>query len=329
MSQYVYVLINPALRGLLKIGRTSRSPEERAQELSTSTGVPQAFIVAYECIVSDGNAAEKLIHDELAREGYRINNSREFFEVPLKVAIKVIDRVCQSLPKTIDFIDNTQEEDEPEAFNFLELGLASLTGTDTVLQNYEQAKKYFEKAVLVRDIAAYQYLADIHLWGMGVKLNTVEAIRLLEEGGRRGNSHCFFKLWEIFSGWICPPLNIEIERNPSELHPTNADVAFGWYLDSLDIGDNSNGISTLDEIYCESYLKWTLSLPVDGKPLAGRHTQRLLQPKIDACRGAALKIKAGRAKGILIHELKEHGSGTHISFGPMMKLCPSASSTRL
>ena len=143
MNQYIYVLINPSLKGLLKIGRTNRSPEERAQELSTSTGVPQPFIVAYECIVSDGVAAEKLIHEELASGGYRINESREFFQIPLNVAVKVIDQVCQSLPEPDDFLANEQDEEGLNAISFLELGLTHLNGTDSVLQNYEQAKKMF------------------------------------------------------------------------------------------------------------------------------------------------------------------------------------------
>ena len=49
---YVYILINQSYRygglrrKLLKIGQTSRNPEERAKELS-STGVPTPFEVAY------------------------------------------------------------------------------------------------------------------------------------------------------------------------------------------------------------------------------------------------------------------------------------------
>ncbi len=42
---YVYVLMNSSMRGLVKIGKTEREPEERAKELSASTGVPTPFMV--------------------------------------------------------------------------------------------------------------------------------------------------------------------------------------------------------------------------------------------------------------------------------------------
>lgn len=312
MNQYIYVLINPSLRGLLKIGRTTRNPEDRALELSTATGVPQAFIVAYECIVGDGVAAEKLIHEQLASEGHRINDSREFFQVPLKVAIRVIDRVCQIFPESDKSLNSPQDEEATNAISFLELGLAHLSGTESVLQSFDKARTCFEKAVLLREAMAYQYLADIHLWGMGVKLDTSEAIRLLQEGGEKGDAHCFYKLWQIFSGQAHPPLDIEMERNPSELHLTNAEVAFGWYLSALDEGNDLDEKSMFVETYCWDYLGWAGA--------TGRFAQRLLQPKIEAYRDSALKIKSARANGIPINELRESTAGANISFGPMMKL---------
>lgn len=320
MNQYIYVLLNPSLKGLLKIGRTNRSPEERAQELSTSTGVPQPFIVAYECIVSDGVAAEKLIHEELATEGYRINESREFFQIPLKEAVKVIDRVCQSFPQSDGFLDNEQDEEGLTAISFLELGIMHLEGTDSVLQNYVEARKCFEKAILFKEIAAYRQLADIHLWGMGVRLNTAEAIRILEEGGKKGNTGCFFILWQIFSGNTFPPIGIKIERDPSELNPTNADVAFGWYLNALTMREEAYEKKLLDEVYSEMYLRWAVSLPRTGNSLSGRYTHRLLQPRIDSSRDAALIIKAARAEGIVISALKDIHTKANISFGTMMEL---------
>src|SRR5581483_11866894 len=45
---YVYVLSNATMPGLLKIGKTTRSSDERARELSRSTSVPSRFVVEYE-----------------------------------------------------------------------------------------------------------------------------------------------------------------------------------------------------------------------------------------------------------------------------------------
>jgi T5orf172 domain len=46
---YIYALINPSLEGLVKVGKTTTNPEKRANELSSVTGVPMQFIVAYSC----------------------------------------------------------------------------------------------------------------------------------------------------------------------------------------------------------------------------------------------------------------------------------------
>jgi hypothetical protein len=44
---FIYILINPSMAGLVKIGKTTRDPEARAKELSQATGVPTPFYVAY------------------------------------------------------------------------------------------------------------------------------------------------------------------------------------------------------------------------------------------------------------------------------------------
>jgi len=95
-SGYIYILVNPALqKNLLKIGMTSRSPEDRASELSTVTGLPSSFVVAYEEIVPDIELAEKLMHQRLHK--YRTNVRREFFSLPLKNAIEIVNQVSKTV----------------------------------------------------------------------------------------------------------------------------------------------------------------------------------------------------------------------------------------
>ena len=65
-SGWVYVLTNPAYAGLVKIGHTARDPETRAAELSSGTGVPARFAVAYAHQVKDHEALEGLAHGRLA-----------------------------------------------------------------------------------------------------------------------------------------------------------------------------------------------------------------------------------------------------------------------
>lgn len=87
----VYVLHSYSVKGLLKIGGTSRSAEERAKELST-TGVPTPYMVLYSHAFSDWEEAEGRVHARLRR--YRINEDREFFSVEPKVAIDEIRRIA-------------------------------------------------------------------------------------------------------------------------------------------------------------------------------------------------------------------------------------------
>jgi hypothetical protein len=65
--------------GLVKVGKTTRSPEERAKELSSATGLPTPFIVVYEQYFQDCDLAEAFVHTYLAESGHRVADNREFF----------------------------------------------------------------------------------------------------------------------------------------------------------------------------------------------------------------------------------------------------------
>ncbi len=89
-SGYIYVLINPSFEGMVKIGKTTRDPNERAKELSATTGVPTPFILVYYKQFKDCNIAETEIHQILESNGYRVNENREFFKISSTEAIKLI-----------------------------------------------------------------------------------------------------------------------------------------------------------------------------------------------------------------------------------------------
>jgi hypothetical protein len=76
--------------GLVKIGKTEREPDERAKELSGVTGIPTPYSVAYDEWFADCSRAEEYIHTLLTANGYRVADNREFFSVPVKVAIKAV-----------------------------------------------------------------------------------------------------------------------------------------------------------------------------------------------------------------------------------------------
>lgn len=94
---FVYVMVSPALKeDFLKIGKTIRSPQKRAQEISTGTGVPLRFYVVFQVMVSDCHQVEKLVHTELA--SHRSTSSREFFEIPLDKAVEAIRAIALYYP---------------------------------------------------------------------------------------------------------------------------------------------------------------------------------------------------------------------------------------
>lgn len=89
---YIYVLANDSLP-YVKVGKTTRSPEERAKELTT-TGVPTPFKVAYKVYVEDCDSLERRVHQRLHK--YRVRNNREFFEVDLTVAVSTIEELTDT-----------------------------------------------------------------------------------------------------------------------------------------------------------------------------------------------------------------------------------------
>lgn len=90
--EFLYVISNPSMPGLIKVGRTTTSPEQRLKELNT-TGVPTAFEIEVVFSVQDSSQAEKHAHKALIK--FRENSRREFFKVSPKTAI---NKIIKSVP---------------------------------------------------------------------------------------------------------------------------------------------------------------------------------------------------------------------------------------
>jgi len=84
----VYVVSNPAMPGLVKIGR-SIDVEARLAQLSNVTAVPLPFILEF-VDATDGEVCEveRLAHQLLAE--HRINPCREFFRASVSQAISAV-----------------------------------------------------------------------------------------------------------------------------------------------------------------------------------------------------------------------------------------------
>lgn len=85
---YIYVLVNPCIPNLVKIGRSKNGGQARANNIY-QTGVPAPFSVHFEMIFEDAIAAESLIHSRLSE--HRYSKSREFFQIsPQEAATKIV-----------------------------------------------------------------------------------------------------------------------------------------------------------------------------------------------------------------------------------------------
>ena len=85
---WVYVLTNPAMPGLVKIGMTTRNASARSAELTASSGAPAPFIIAWSRAVSDCAFVEFAVHRML--DDRRVSGKREFFRCDVPTACQVI-----------------------------------------------------------------------------------------------------------------------------------------------------------------------------------------------------------------------------------------------
>lgn len=90
-DEWVYILTNSAMPGMLKIGYTKLDPFKRASQISRGTGVPLGFDVewAYKCF--KGERVEQEVHRYFKKQ--RVNKQREFFKVSLEEAQQIIEKI--------------------------------------------------------------------------------------------------------------------------------------------------------------------------------------------------------------------------------------------
>lgn len=130
---YVYVLTNPAMPGLVKIGLTSADdPRSRAEQLYT-TGVPLPFTVEYAGRVANPAQVESSLHN--AFRDQRVNPRREFFELEPDQVIGLLQLlnaedattyIADELAKDLEKAEKAASERfirRRPALNFLDMGL--------------------------------------------------------------------------------------------------------------------------------------------------------------------------------------------------------------
>ena len=90
-TEFVYVLVNKSIPGMVKIGMTVRNVEERAKEISSATGVPTPWVPIYSFQCFNSYKLEQEIHEYL--DAIRVNENREMFAMSSTDAIKIVKQL--------------------------------------------------------------------------------------------------------------------------------------------------------------------------------------------------------------------------------------------
>lgn len=234
---HIYVLINPSIEGLVKIGKTAREPKSRAKELSQATGVATPFYVAFSIEVADCHSAEEFVYAVLEHNGYRRSSNREFFEMPLQDAIEVLmlaqkELQKQALPasQTNPATPSDSEESVDEAAFSQHPGVAILEkasnlyyGIGDELEDKKEALRLLHQAKALNFAPAFTCLAD-HFRTEADRLYSEDesfdchelrerALEVLKEGAQKGHGRCYAKMSELYDGYCwCFNLKPELEN---------------------------------------------------------------------------------------------------------------------
>lgn len=94
-SNWVYVMVNPSMPGIVKIGYTTTSIPQRVKELNaqTSSITPWYPTFSYKC--PNGRMLEEEVHTYLENRGLRVNDKREGFTVTTEEAATLIRELGQ------------------------------------------------------------------------------------------------------------------------------------------------------------------------------------------------------------------------------------------
>lgn len=107
MTEIIYILINEAMPGYVKIGRTTNL-EQRIRSLDV-TSIPLPFECFYACTVNDANFVEKQLHDAFL--DHRVRSSREFFELSPERAVAALRLAeIQNVTPKKDFVDSAEDQ---------------------------------------------------------------------------------------------------------------------------------------------------------------------------------------------------------------------------
>jgi hypothetical protein len=142
MEGIIYILANPAMPGIIKIGKTTKEDVKIRMKELYSSGVPLPFECVYAAKVRNIDEVERALHNAFSPD--RLNPKREFFEIEPSQAIAIIkllelQNVSPLVEQEENVIDNLALEagkayaQKRPRMNFEEMGIP--VGSQLVFNN--------------------------------------------------------------------------------------------------------------------------------------------------------------------------------------------------
>lgn len=211
---YVYVLMNPSMHNLVKIGSTVIEPEEIAKELSLEMGDITPFVVAYDCYFKNCTEVKSFVYDFLENKGFQVSIKNNFFEIPIKDAIDAILKAKEhfgefqknDFQNSGKFEENSEDKkddyypdyDNEEIRKLMKKAKEYQYGFGEEVEDINESINYYIKAINLGSIEANRELADIYYFGEKVKKDKAKAIKYYTEGAIRGDIDCYAELAPIY-----------------------------------------------------------------------------------------------------------------------------------
>lgn len=214
---YVYVMVNPAMNGVVKIGMTTKHPDERAKELSSATGVAMPYIVIYKREFQNCALAERLVHSILEEKGCRVNNNREFFQIDPTEAINLINSIPDNEPLATINNDADEEEEENLAKSYFEAGLDSLLGRNDTFIDKDEALSCFKKSESLGYHQALLQIGKIYK-----EYNDIKSAISYFKQGVKFDARCYAELGKIY-----------MDEDSRAFNPQNAILAWNKYFEYI------------------------------------------------------------------------------------------------
>lgn len=84
MKGWVYIITNPSIPNVLKVGWSKNDPKLRAEQFNT--GAPDNYIVEYDALVDEPDKIEKQAHSLLEEH----DKKKEWFRCDISIAVMAI-----------------------------------------------------------------------------------------------------------------------------------------------------------------------------------------------------------------------------------------------